>query len=75
LSASRGNGDDDGHGNCGDWTYVDHDLNGTRYSLLKQITPQNVSKLAKICPCVSARIVPEVVGGNPTVSVIALPKQ
>src|ERR1700676_3375503 len=67
LSASRGNG--------GDWTYVDHNLNGTRYSLLKQITPRNVSKLANICPCVSARIVPEVVGGNPAVSVIALPKQ
>src|SRR5665213_779386 len=31
------------------WTYADHDLNGTRYSPLKQITPGNVKQLAKIC--------------------------
>ena len=33
----------------GDWTYVDHDISGTRYSPLNQITPQNVSQLAKVC--------------------------
>src|SRR5579871_1418226 len=32
-----------------DWTYADHDLNGTRYSPLKQITAGNVKQLAKIC--------------------------
>jgi alcohol dehydrogenase (cytochrome c) len=32
-----------------DWTYVDHDFAGTRYSPLDQITPQNVSRLAKVC--------------------------
>jgi alcohol dehydrogenase (cytochrome c) len=32
-----------------DWLYVDHDLAGTRYSALKQITTQNVSKMAKVC--------------------------
>jgi glucose dehydrogenase len=32
-----------------DWLYVDHDLAGTRYSPLKQITPKNVSQLAKVC--------------------------
>jgi alcohol dehydrogenase (cytochrome c) len=32
-----------------DWTYVDHDFSGTRYSPLKQITPQNVEQLAKVC--------------------------
>jgi alcohol dehydrogenase (cytochrome c) len=33
----------------GDWTYVDHDFNGTRYSPLTQITPANVKQLAKVC--------------------------
>src|SRR5579862_4398115 len=33
----------------GDWVYVDHDLAGTRYSHLKQITTKNVSQLAKVC--------------------------
>jgi alcohol dehydrogenase (cytochrome c) len=32
-----------------DWTYADHDLNGTRYSPLKQITAGNVKQLAKVC--------------------------
>ncbi len=33
----------------GDWAYVDHDLAGTRYSHLKQITTKNVSRLVKAC--------------------------
>src|SRR5712664_807068 len=33
----------------GDWLYVDHDLAGTRYSHLKQITTKNVSQVAKVC--------------------------
>jgi alcohol dehydrogenase (cytochrome c) len=33
----------------GDWVYVDHDLAGTRYSQLKQITSKNVSQLVKAC--------------------------
>jgi PQQ-dependent dehydrogenase (methanol/ethanol family) len=33
----------------GDWTYVDHDLSGTRYSPLGQITPQNANQLTKVC--------------------------
>ena len=33
----------------GDWAYVDHDLAGTRYSHLKQITTKNVSQLVKAC--------------------------
>src|SRR6266853_52051 len=32
-----------------DWLYVDHDLAGTRYSYLKQITTKNVSQMAKVC--------------------------
>src|SRR6267154_3470593 len=32
-----------------DWGYVDHDLAGTRYSPLKQITTKNVSQLVKAC--------------------------
>ena len=32
-----------------DWTYVDHDFAGTRYSPLDQITPENVGRLAKVC--------------------------
>src|ERR1700688_630511 len=35
--------------NGGDWVYVDHDLAGTRYSHLKQITTKNVSQLVKAC--------------------------
>src|SRR5580698_8496086 len=33
----------------GDWVYVDHDLAGTRYSHLRQITAKNVSQLVKAC--------------------------
>jgi alcohol dehydrogenase (cytochrome c) len=33
----------------GDWSYVEHDVSGTRYSPLTQITPKNVSQLAKVC--------------------------
>ena len=33
----------------GDWLYVDHDLGGTRYSQLKQITTKNASRLVKAC--------------------------
>ena len=33
----------------GDWRYVDHDLAGTRYSPLQQITPKNVAQLGKAC--------------------------
>jgi len=33
----------------GDWSYVDHDVSGTRYSPLNQITAQNVNQLAKVC--------------------------
>jgi alcohol dehydrogenase (cytochrome c) len=33
----------------GDWLYVDHDLEGTRYSHLKQITTKNASRLIKAC--------------------------
>src|SRR5579864_9460065 len=33
----------------GDWTYADHDFNGTRYSPLTQVTPANVKQLAKVC--------------------------
>jgi alcohol dehydrogenase (cytochrome c) len=33
----------------GDWVYADHDLAGTRYSPLKQITTSNVSRLVKAC--------------------------
>ena len=32
-----------------DWTYVDHDFSGTRYSPLNQITAENVNQLAKVC--------------------------
>jgi alcohol dehydrogenase (cytochrome c) len=32
-----------------DWTYVDHDLAGSRYSPLMQITLQNVNKMSKVC--------------------------
>jgi alcohol dehydrogenase (cytochrome c) len=33
----------------GDWIHPDHDLNGTRYSPLIQITPGNVKQLTKVC--------------------------
>jgi alcohol dehydrogenase (cytochrome c) len=33
----------------GDWLHVDHDLAATRYSRLKQISSNNVSRLAKVC--------------------------
>jgi alcohol dehydrogenase (cytochrome c) len=33
----------------GDWLYVDHDLAGTRYSGLTQITTKNVGQLSKAC--------------------------
>ena len=32
-----------------DWLYVDHDVAGTRYSPLKQISTKNVSQLARVC--------------------------
>src|SRR5579862_583734 len=38
-----------GMSDAGDWLYVDHDLAGTRYSHLKQITTKNVSRLVKVC--------------------------
>src|ERR1700758_1186173 len=38
-----------GKSDIGDWLYVDHDLAGTRYSHLKQITSKNVSRLVKAC--------------------------
>ena len=33
----------------GNWSYVEHDLSGTRYSPLTQITEKNVAQLAKVC--------------------------
>ena len=36
-------------GDDGDWSYVEHDLSGTRYSPLMQITPKNAAQLAKVC--------------------------
>lgn len=33
----------------GDWSYVEHDLSGTRYSPLTQITPENAPQLARVC--------------------------
>jgi alcohol dehydrogenase (cytochrome c) len=38
-----------GDSSSGDWVYVDHDLAGTRYSPLTQITTKNVSQLVKSC--------------------------
>jgi alcohol dehydrogenase (cytochrome c) len=38
-----------GGAGTGDWLYVDHDLAGTRYSHLKEITTNNVSQLVKAC--------------------------
>jgi glucose dehydrogenase len=31
------------------WLYADHDYNGQRYSVLKEINADNVSRLAQIC--------------------------
>ncbi len=45
LASPQGVASDSG----GDWVYVDHDLAGTRYSHLKQITTKNVSQLVKAC--------------------------
>jgi alcohol dehydrogenase (cytochrome c) len=42
----------------GDWTYADHDISGTRYSSLDQITPQNVNQLAKVCSYTFPEAVP-----------------
>jgi alcohol dehydrogenase (cytochrome c) len=42
----------------GDWSYVEHDLGGTRYSPLTEITPQNVSQLAKVCSYTFPEAVP-----------------
>src|SRR5277367_1353535 len=42
----------------GDWTYVEHDFSGTRYSPLTQITPKNVSSLAKVCSYTFPEAVP-----------------
>lgn len=52
----------------GDWSYADHDLNGTRFSPLAQITPANVTQLTKICSYtfpekVPSESTPIVVGG------------
>jgi|SRR5579859_3300699 len=33
----------------GDWRYVDHDVAGTRYSHLREITTKNVSQIVKAC--------------------------
>ncbi len=33
----------------GDWIHPNHDLNGTSYSPLTQITPDNVKQLTKVC--------------------------
>jgi alcohol dehydrogenase (cytochrome c) len=38
-----------GDSNGGDWLYADHDLAGTRYSSLSQITTKNVSQLVRAC--------------------------
>jgi alcohol dehydrogenase (cytochrome c) len=46
LAAPKGTA---GDSRDGDWAYVDHDLAGTRYSSLKQITATNVSQLVKAC--------------------------
>src|ERR1700747_2473265 len=46
LASPHGIADDS---SGGDWVYVDHDLAGTRYSHLTQITTKNVSQLVKTC--------------------------
>lgn len=55
-------------GEDGDWSYVEHDLSGTRYSPLTQITPKNAGQLAKVCSYafpepVPSESAPIVVGG------------
>lgn len=45
VASSQVAGNSDG----GDWLYVDHDVAGTRYSHLQQITAKNVSRLVKVC--------------------------
>lgn len=52
----------------GDWSYADHDFNGTRFSPLTQITAGNVKQLTKICSYtfpekVPSESTPIVVGG------------
>jgi alcohol dehydrogenase (cytochrome c) len=46
LASAKGVAAESGGGN---WEYADHDLAGTRHSPLKQITTENVSRLAKAC--------------------------
>src|SRR5579871_1624424 len=51
-----------------DWSYADHDFNGTRFSPLAQITAGNVKHLAKVCSYtfpekVPSESTPIVVGG------------
>src|SRR6202166_5016872 len=46
VASTRGTATDSSRG---DWLYVDHDLAGTRYSTLKQVTTENVSQLVKAC--------------------------
>jgi alcohol dehydrogenase (cytochrome c) len=46
LASSQGSAEESRDGN---WGYVDHDVSGTRYSRLKQITTENVSQLVKAC--------------------------
>jgi alcohol dehydrogenase (cytochrome c) len=46
LAASR---EPAGAMDAADWVQVDHDLDGTRYSQLKQIDTANVSRLTKAC--------------------------
>jgi alcohol dehydrogenase (cytochrome c) len=49
IPASASSQDHTNISDAGDWVYVDHDLAGTRYSHLKQITTKNVSRLVKAC--------------------------
>ena len=42
----------------GDWAVADHDINGTRFSPLKQITRENVNQLAKVCSYTFPEAVP-----------------
>src|ERR1700733_1416777 len=46
LASAKGVAAESGGGN---WEYADRDLAGTRHSPLKQITTENVSRLAKAC--------------------------
>jgi glucose dehydrogenase len=34
---------------AGDWSYVNHDTYGTRYSALQTVTTANANRLHKIC--------------------------